>query len=223
MNSRALSPALIPPPVDAAVVKASVLAQGERRFDAENYLSDGYIARSRIERLAGTQLERLARVWQPGRLKGVQVSREKGKPFLAATQVFNIRPTPRKWLSLPHTPEADERFVKHGWILVTRSGMVGDAIMAYRPLDGVIISDDLLRVVPFQSAYTGYSYSYLRTSYARSMLRSTKYGNVIKHLEPEHLHDVPIPNVSDSLKATLNDTIDRCFRLRDDSYDLMLS
>src|SRR5436309_1703284 len=106
----------------------AALATGERRLDAEVYLSDGYQLRRRLQQISGTELHSLADVWQPSRLKGVQVDRKHGTPFLAATQVFDIRPIPRKWLAVPRTPDAARRYVAPGWILVTCSGSVGDSI-----------------------------------------------------------------------------------------------
>ena len=220
MTAAALASALVPPPVLALAVKASVIARGDRRLEAENYLSDGYVLRQRIESIPGECLERRARVWQPTRLKGIQVSPGKGTPFLAATQVFDVRPVPRKWLALPRTPNADEQFVKPNWILVTCSGSVGDTILAYRPLRDLMISHDLLRVVPFAKEDQGYLYAYLRTTYARGMMRSTKYGNVIKHLEPEHLQAIPVPEIGDNIKAIINSAVTRCFALRDEAFEL---
>jgi hypothetical protein len=118
---------------------ASTLMGGDRRLEAENYLSSGYATRLAIENRAGGwgRLRALARTWQPSRLKGIQVSRGFGTPFLAATQVFDLRPAPRKFLSLERTEDAENRFVSSGTILVTCSGSVGRAIIAYRPLEGV--------------------------------------------------------------------------------------
>lgn len=214
---------LVPPPVLASSVRASTLAVGDRRLEAESYLTDGYILRQRIEKLGSTNLEILSGVWQPGRLKGIQVGREKGLPFLAATQVFDMRPTPRKWLSPSHTPDVDDRYVKNGWILVTCSGSVGDAIIAHEPHDKIVISHDLMRIVPKSAADRGYLYAYLRTHYARAMMRSTKYGNVIKHLAPEHLQVIPVVEAGESTKATLKSAIDRCFALRNESYALAVA
>jgi len=210
-------------PVEASTVKASVLCVGERRLEAENYLAEGYLLRQRIEEVAGGRLEEFARVWQPGRLKGIQVSASKGTPFLAATQVFDTRPTPRKWLSVPKTPDIEARYVKPGWTLVTCSGSVGDAIMAYRALDGMIISHDLLRVIALYDQDRGFIHAYLRTNYARRMMRSTQYGNVIKHLEPEHLRPIPVPAVSDDSKALLDASIDQSVALRNEAHNLLLA
>src|SRR5690554_339193 len=83
-------------------ISASVLWSGDRRMEAENYLSGGYGIRLAMDarKIGRGQLGDLVRVWQPSRLKGIIVSKEYGTPFLAATQVFDLRPVPRKFLSL---------------------------------------------------------------------------------------------------------------------------
>ena len=112
-------------------------------MEAENYLSSGYGLRLAIqERAMGWQpFRNYARVWQPSRLKGIQVGPDFGTPFLAATQVFDIRPVPRKWLSIERTHEASDRFVTPGTIVVTCSGAVGRATLAHAPHDKVLISE----------------------------------------------------------------------------------
>jgi type I restriction enzyme, S subunit len=223
MTATARTTPLISLPVHAATVRASTLAAGDRRFEAETYLTEGYQLRQRIEKIGAFPLQAIANVWQPGRLKGIQVARNHGTPFLAATQVFDIRPMPRKWLALPRTHDVDERYVKHEWILVTRSGSVGNAIMGYRAIDGMIISDDLLRVVTNKAEDRGYLYIFLRSRHARAMMRSSKYGNVIKHLEPEHLQAIPVVSVGDRIKQTINVAVERCFALRREAYELSLA
>lgn len=90
-------------------------------MEAENFLASGFGIRLAIEAKAGgwSTLSTVARTWQPSRLKGIQVSQEYGTPFLAATQVFDVRPIPRKWLSLERTEDNSGRFVEAGTILVT--------------------------------------------------------------------------------------------------------
>ena len=79
-------------------------------MEAENFLSGGYGLRTAMSSLPrpAQGLSRVARIWQPSRLKGIQVSREHGTPFLASTQVFDLRPVPRKFLSLARTEDADQ-------------------------------------------------------------------------------------------------------------------
>ena len=168
-------------------------------MEAENYLSSGYGLRLAIqERAMGWQpFRNYAHVWQPSRLKGIQVGADFGTPFLAATQVFDIRPVPRKWLSIDRTHEASDRFVTPGTIVVTCSGAVGRATLAHAPHDRMLISHDLLRVTATDKGQWGWIYAYLRSPQARAMMTGAKYGHMIKHLETSHLNALPVPVVND--------------------------
>jgi type I restriction enzyme, S subunit len=188
-----------------ASISASTLFKGDRRFEAESYLATAYGIRTAIESHHGgwSRLDRLARTWQPSRLKGIQVSPGFGTPFLAATQVFDLRPSPRKFLSLNRTEDANNRFVQSGLILVTCSGNVGRATLAYRPHEGVLISHDLLRVEPHNPLHWGWIYAYLRSPKCRAIMTAAQYGHMIKHLEVSHLDALPVPSIPDKLFATV--------------------
>jgi type I restriction enzyme S subunit len=187
-------------------LSSSLLMGGDRRMEAENYLAGGYGIRLALEaRKAGwVRMEKLAQVWQPSRLKGIQVSREYGTPFLAATQVFDLRPVPRKFLSLDRTDSATERFVTSGMILLTCSGSVGRATLASTSHEGILISHDLLRIEPKQEKLWGWLYAYLRAPQTRAMMSAAQYGHVIKHLEVSHLNALPLPVLRDELLGEFN-------------------
>lgn len=204
-------------------MSASLLMNGDRRMEAENYLAGGYGIRLAMEaRKAGwTSMGKLARVWQPLRLKGIQVSREFGTPFLAATQVFDLRPVPRKFLSLDRTNNAANRFVTSGMILVTCSGSVGRATLASKPLEGILISHDLLRVEPEQEKLWGWLYAYLRAPQTRAMMTSAQYGHVIKHLEVSHLNALPMPVLRDELLENFRTKVQSILDARNQAQTLL--
>lgn len=209
--------------VTYASLSVRALAVGERRLEGETYLTGGYAVRTQIESSGApfAPLSQLAKVWQPSRLKGIAVAREHGVPFLTATQVFDIRPAPRKWLAPSRTPDFQDRFIQRGWILVTCSGNVGDTIVSYDAHSDTLISHDLLRLQPFDADSVGYIYSFLRCRYGRAVLRSSHYGSIIKHLEAEHLHDVPVPIVKNGLRRALDEQIKEVFRIRDEAFHLV--
>lgn len=208
----------------SASVPASLLSLGDRRFEAESYLSTGFGIRAAIEatRAGWTRFERLANVWMPGRLKGIQVSRDFGMPFLAATQVFDVRPIPRKWLSLFPISDSEGRRVTPGTILVTRSGAVGRPALAHAPHDGMLISDDLLRVEAIDERDYGWLYAYLLSRQARAMATGAQYGHIIKHLETSHLGALPIPAVSDNIADDFSRRVRRILELRNEGHRLTL-
>jgi hypothetical protein len=193
-------------------------------MEAENYLSSGFGIRLAIEGKAKgwTRFDKLAKVWMPGRLKGIQVSCDFGTPFLAATQVFDIRPIPRKWLALSRTADAASRFVKAGMILVTCSGSVGRATLAYAPHENTLISHDLLRVEAIDQRDKGWLYAYLHAPQVRAMTVGAHYGHIIKHLETTHLDALPIPTVDDATAADFSRRVARILDLRNEGHRLTL-
>lgn len=197
---------------------------GDRRMEAENYLSSGYGLRLAIQsRAAGWQrFGQLARVWQPSRLKGIQVDPDFGTPFLAATQVFDVRPVPRKWLALERTHEAEDRFVTPGTIVITCSGAVGRATLTYAPHERTLISHDLLRVKPEDPTQWGWLYAYLRSPQARAMMSGAQYGHIIKHLETSHLEALPVPVVNEKRARDFHKQTTEILNLRNRAHRLSL-
>jgi hypothetical protein len=205
------------------VTQASVLSQGERRLEAEMYLSDGYGLRTAIEARSGgwKPLKELALVWQPSRLKGIVVPRGSGTPFLAAGQVFEARPMPRKWLSPAKTPQATQRFVTAGTILVSCSGNVGRVTIAHRPHLNTLITHDLMRIEPRDSGLRGWLYAFFRTSTFHLIATGEHYGRVIKHLEVGHLNAQPVVMVDHQVAARFEKDVARIFSNRDDAHVLI--
>lgn len=207
-----------------AELPAHLFWRGDRRMEAETYLSSGYGLRLAIEERATgwSRLGDLARIWQPSRLKGIVVGPEFGTPFLAATQVFDLRPVARKWLALARTESSADRFVAPGTILVTCSGAVGRATLAHAPHAGVLISHDLLRVEPFDSGQWGWIYAYLRSSQARLMMGGAQYGHIIKHLETSHLGALPVPVLRGDLAADMKKRAQEILDLRNHAHEIGL-
>lgn len=208
----------------SATIPASVLFLGDRRMEAETYLSSGYGLRISIEsKPAGwKRLGDLARSWQPSRLKGIRVSPDFGTPFLAATQVYDVRPIPRKWLSLDRTDDATNRFVHPGMILVTCSGSVGRPTLAYSAHENTLISHDLLRVEANDKRNWGWIYAYLHAPQTRAMTKGAQYGHIIKHLETSHLDALPVPTVDDETAANFTRRVGRILDFRSESFRLTL-
>lgn len=178
----------------AVSLNASLLFTGDRRMEAENFLAAGFATRHRImsKRQGWKQFSEFADTRQPSRLKGINLPANSGLPFLAATQVFDFQPQPRKWLSEDHIDNLEDRLVSEGTILVTRSGTVGRSTLADASLRGIVISDDLLRVHAHDPELRGWIYAYLRAPSVRAMMASAQYGHIIKHLEVGHLSSLPL-------------------------------
>ncbi len=210
--------------VKSSSLSASILFAGERRMEAENFLASGFQTRIAIESKSSNwiRLIDLARTFQPSRLKGIQVSKEFGTAFLTATQVYDVRPIPRKWLSLDRTKDHAKRFVSEGTILVTCSGNVGRATLAHSTIKDMLISHDLLRIEPNDPSWLGWIYAYFRTRTVREMIKAARYGHIIKHLETQHLDTLPIVEVDAKTRKEFWLAVKDVIEKRDRAYALTL-
>ncbi len=193
-------------------------------MEAENFLASGYGTRVALEAKSEgwARLEQFSRIWQPTRLKGILVSLEDGKPYLSATQVFDVRPVSRRFLSVEKISDSAALEVKGGQILITRSGTVGRATIATIAHSDHIISDDLLRVEARDASWWGWIYAYLRAPTARGMMKAAQYGHIIKHLETHHLQALPIIKLRQDLRAPFNDRVAAILTARDRAHQLVL-
>lgn len=206
--------------VRSVTLQVSLLSRADRRLEAGAYLGEGYPTRLAIEsKTSGwTALSNVARTWQPSRLKGIQIGREHGTPFLTATQVYDVRPTPRKWLSIDRTRDHASRFVRRGQILVTRSGNVGRATIAHETTKGMLVSDDLLRIDAREQGWWGWIYAYVRAPTVRKMMKAAEYGHIIKHLETHHVDSLPILRLDGDTRARFGVEATEILNLRDRAY-----
>lgn len=190
-------------------VRVSLLRNAQRRMEAESYLTDGYGIRLAIEaKPSGWVLfSELASAAAPPRIKQILVSPEHGVPYLNTSQVFDIRPKPRKWLAMGKTTKAEERLVKQGTILVMASATVGRAIVATKVHEDTIISHHFMRVSPKREEMAGWVYAFLRSPQARSMMSGSQYASVIRHIEPRHLASLPVPEVSEETAAEFQEKV----------------
>lgn len=221
--SEAASEALGRYDIDWGLAKVSALRAGDRRMEASSYLSDGYGRRIAIQsRPTGwLPIGDVASVWQPSRLKGIIVPPEHGTPFLSAGQVFEAQPSARKFLALDKTPDAESRFVRHGTVLLSCSGTVGNVTVAHHPHDGHLVTHDLLRIDPTELRFRGWIYAYMRTAAFRSMATSAHYGHMIKHLEPEHVNALPIIDLEERLIDEFAGAFDEILGSRDQAGELV--
>lgn len=202
--------------VKATSIRASTLFSGDRRMEAETYLTSGYGIRLAMEAKTGwVRFSETATASAPPRIKQILVSPEYGIPYLNTSQVFDIRPKPRKWLAMEKTLKGEARLVKAGTILVMASATVGRAIVATKSHEDTIISHHFMRVEPRDPEMAGWVYAYLRSPQASAMMTSSQYASVIRHIEPHHLHSLPIPVVSKAIAKRFTALVEEIVALRD--------
>lgn len=154
------------------------------------------------------------------RFKRIYVDR-KEIPFFQPSSITEVYPKPAKYISAKTETNLESLKVKKGMLLMTVSGTIGKVAIAGKKLDNQVFSHDMLRLVGKGKYDTGYIYCYFLTEVGQHILQSNNYGAVIKHIEPEHLQNVIIPNAPESLKKEIHELIVASYDLRDQSNDLI--
>ncbi|MGW5752238.1 methylation-associated defense system restriction endonuclease subunit S MAD5 [Nocardia rhamnosiphila] len=199
-------------------VRAGWLADQGFRLDPGPFISETYAARMTLRRVPRTeQLGDLAeRIFRPGIFRRHwTVSAEHGVPFLSSADIFeadlSMLPmiTKKSFDSDPKLP------LEPGWTLITCSGMTaGRVTYARNEMKGYACTQDVLRVVPGARIPGGYLYTFLASRYGTAMIKGGIYGSSIKHIEPPHLVDIPVPRLGNEIESRIDSLIQEAMKLR---------
>lgn len=153
------------------------------------------------------------------RFKRIYVDR-KEIPFFQPSSITEVYPKPSKYISAKTETKLESLRVKKGMLLMTVSGTIGKVAIVGNKLDNQVFSHDMLRLIGKGKYDTGYIYCYFLTDTGQNILQSNNYGAVIKHIEPEHLQNIIIPNAPETIKKEIHELIIESYDLRDESNDL---
>ena len=157
----------------------------------------------------------------PGRFKRIYVSKKDGKPFFLPSQMTEIKPRATKFISPKTYKTLDGVEIVKNNLLMSRSGTIGRCTISSKTNVGKLYSDDIIRV-SFKSEYDlGYTYAFFQTDDGQLILQTNNYGAVVKHIEPEHLESIIIPNAPETLRKQIHELVVESYDLRDESNDLI--
>ena len=154
-----------------------------------------------------------------GRFKRIYVEEKNGVPFILPSQMTEVYPKASKFISSITNLDIGSARVKTEQVLLTRSGTVGIVSYVSKTLENQLLSDDVIRIKAKE--YAGYIYTYLKSKVGRLFITTNNYGAVVKHIEPEHLNHIPIPDPPSIFKQEIHNLIEESFSLRDESNELM--
>lgn len=158
--------------------------------------------------------------YYPTRFKRILVNKSEF-PIFQPSQVNEVDPKPNIYISELTKTDIDKIRVKRGQLLLTRSGTIGNVTFVSKTLDNSIFSDDLIRITPKNELDAGFLYAFLKTDIGNKIINTNNYGAVIKHIEPDHLKEVPVPDPAQEIKTQINQLIMDSFDLRDQSNELI--
>ena len=201
-------------------VRVGWLIKQGLRLDSRPYVSQAYAARVFLRRLPRTDpLERVTvRIFHPGRVKRQWTTDpQQGVPFLGSADIFEAD---LSWLPLMATTASrlhGDLPLESGWTMITRSGMTAGRVTRVRPcMAGYVCSEHVLRVVPDPAEiHAGYLYAFLASPFGIPVIKGGIYGTSVRHIEPHHIADLPIPRLGDEVEARIHDLMEEATELRE--------
>ena len=212
--------------IPLSIVPAHWLYREDQRLDASYYAQEVATA-LRIIADCDCQVKSLgeitSRIFILKRFRRIYAEDKNfGWPYLSASEAFEFRPISDRWLARDHAPkQAKHHFAKQGWILVSSSGTVGRTIIATKRLEKYFLTHDLIRVVPDSSLLFGYLYAFLSSQIGQLLISKDQYGSAIKHLEPHHLANIPIPLLPIDEQQFIHNEVTRAYTLREEVNNLL--
>lgn len=168
------------------------------RLDAPQYKMDVYLALDKLEK-SPFRIEVLgnlvSKIFVPPPVKRHFVN--KGEPYLTPKELFQFRPTARKYV-LPKLIEGLQNwYIKKGNIVVSQSGNVGKVIYVGKYLESFVLSQNAIRIISQPNIPSGYLFTYLSSWIGQALIQKDRYGVTVKHLSPKMLSSIPIPRLDE--------------------------
>ncbi|RLG43806.1 MAG: hypothetical protein DRN92_08890 [Thermoproteota archaeon] len=196
----------------------------EIRLNASSYSFESIKARELVESFGKYRLVKSVRdfskkIFVGARVKRLFTSPKEGIPYLMPIDLFMFNLRPRKWVR-EGTEDLENWWVDPFTILITQSGTPGRCLLVNRLFKDKVVSPNVIRVVPNEKGVKaiGYLYAYLNTWIGQAFLTKDQYGATVKHIEPHHVADTPIPQIPD-LEEEINRKILEAYRLREQAQE----
>lgn len=200
-------------------VRLSWLTEQGARLDARPYVSASYAARAFLQGVPKTDaLEDIAlRIFHPGRVKRQWTTDPRhGVKFMGSADVFE---SDLSWLPIISADAValnNRLLLESGWTLITRSGMTAGRVTRARlDMAGLACSEDVMRVVPDpRRIRPGYLYAFLSSRFGIAVIKGGIYGTSVRHIEPHHVRDLPVPRLDDSVEERIDERMEESAILR---------
>ena len=149
-------------------------------------------------------------VFMPPRFKRVYVEESHGVPFLQGSHVVHFQPADLKYLSKASHKNLPGLIIRKGWLLLTRSGTVGRAVICPPDWDGWAASEHIVRIIPDEEKCPlGYLWAFLTSPLGQVQLSAHVHGAVVDELTVDQIKSVIVPLPEDETDMALMSSIDQ--------------
>jgi type I restriction enzyme S subunit len=138
------------------------------------------------------------KIFAPPMFKHIYLDKDNGNPFLTGAELTRQNPKFYRWLSPRGVKDIEDYRIKKGTLLLYKSGttdggILGNVFIADDNLDGVCLSDHVIRITmtKFSNAY--WAYAFLKSKAGVQLLLRLATGTMIPFITPERLKELSIP------------------------------
>lgn len=162
-------------------------------------------------------------IFIPGRFKRYYVSDQKhGEQWLSPTDMLKADLNALSLVSKKYTPAIESLRVHKDWILLSRSGTIGNSIQVREDMDGLIGSDDIIRIVADTTKIQpGYLYAYINGVIGRALIEQKTYGGVVQHIETHHIWDLLIPRLGNQTENQIHQLMQQASEARTEANKVL--
>lgn len=207
------------------IAKNRWLTQSGLRLDASYHLSEGNISKVLIQKSPyGLSIIRdfSDKIFYGGRSKRIYVKGiQNGVPFISSSDMLKSDLSSVKYVSKKYTISLDSAVLSKDWILISRSGTVGNTTYTNSNFEDKAASEHIIRIIPNKKVESCILYAYLSSKIGYSLLTQGIFGAVIQHIEPEHIENIPIPNFPYEFQQQIQNLVIKSGELRVEGNKLL--
>lgn len=184
-------------PATTFIAKHHWIAEQGLRLDAGAYAGGAAAVRDRV--IDGDwpwrRLDEVSHCFYEARFaRNYVLHAAHGTQFLTASDMLLADLKGLRLLSTRGTPQLHDLQLQPGWTLMSRSGTIGRTVYVRGEMQGMVASDDVIRIASDEQVMTpGYLFAYLTSAPAQALIQQRTYGSVVQHIEPHHIADLPVP------------------------------
>ena len=147
---------------------------------------------------------------------------EHGVPYMTASDMVKAEPLSGRFLSKKQVASLSNLILHKNWILISCSGTIGNVVYTNEQFDEVVATHDLIRLLPDETKTKGgVLYAYLASRYGYIMLTQSRFGGVVKHINPSHVSQIPIPKFPAEFQNKIDAQIKEAAALRVEANKLL--
>ncbi|MBF0649237.1 restriction endonuclease subunit S [Dysgonomonas sp. GY75] len=140
---------------------------------------------------------------------------EYGIPYIAASDMTKANIDSGKFISKKQAKKINRLMLDTNWILISCSGTLGNVVYTNDLFKNTFATHDLIRLIPDEKKLpSGFLYTYLASKYGYTLLTQSGFGGVVKHINSEHIANIPIPLFPESKQQEIHNLIVESANLR---------